>query len=76
MACFNCSKFKSADQDIIKEYRGYYEKNGKEFYIYRLKKNGGAHIVNKNSFNTVFERDIKPNFKNGAEYFHISEFKT
>ena len=29
----------------------------------------------ESSFKEVFKRKIKPNFKKGSEYAHISEFK-
>lgn len=74
MGCYACGLFNNKEKNVIKIYKNYYRNFGKEYYIYRLKKQGDLKIVQKKQFNTIFESEIKPNFGSGAEYFHISEF--
>ena len=75
MGCGICAKLNKREKNLVKVYKNYYLSYGKEYYVFRTEKGGGLSIVSKNQFNTVYERDIKPNFNKGAEYFHISEYK-
>lgn len=74
MACGICGKLNKKETDLVKIYRGYYTKYGKEYYVFKTSEKGDLKIVDKNQFKTVFETVIKPNFKNGAEFFHIKEY--
>ena len=73
--CLPCSRIKSDEKSFIKRLKNQYDKGLTSHYVFRLKTNGGIHVVNSNSFTAVFNEKIKPNFKHGSEYFHISEFK-
>lgn len=73
--CFSCgSSFGSGVTGILQYYKHLYETTGLERYFYRLSSDGDVFIVTKSEFKSIFEEDIKPNFHNGAEYAHISEY--
>lgn len=76
MACFTCGKsFLYKELDFIKRLKIDYEKNGIERYVYRVSSTSNLMVVQKKHFNDIFQKQIKPNIKNGAEYMHISEFR-
>lgn len=75
MGCFSCSKLSKNAKNVVKYYRELYETKGLETYVYRLCGNCDFKIVRKEYFNDIFNKEIKPNFEKGAEYFSIQEFK-
>lgn len=76
MACFTCGQtFSLNEKDLAIKYKKEYEKYGIERYFYKTSSEGTVHFVRKKSFNSVFEREIKPNFEKGAEFGHIKEYK-
>lgn len=74
MGCGICAKLNRKETDLVKVYKGYFTKYGKEYFVFRTSIRGDLKIVVKEQFDTVFESEIKPNFKNGAEFFHIKEY--
>lgn len=70
--CFSCGNGFNGDtrQLLLK-----YKQDKRDVYFFKKVKDGDIFIVQKASFKEVFATQIKPNFKNGAEYAHISEFK-
>ncbi len=74
MGCGICGKLNKQQKDLVKVYRGYYNKFGKEYWVYKTSEQGDIIIVNKNQFNKIFETMIKPNLKNGADFAHIKEY--
>ncbi|NRA92159.1 MAG: hypothetical protein HRU26_05645 [Psychroserpens sp.] len=77
MSCFSCGKtFNGSVNDLLQLYKREYLTKGVERYFFRLKTNGDVKIIHKDQFKNVFDSQIKPNFKNGAEYAHIREYKT
>lgn len=74
--CFACGRNFSGDINaLLRHFKQEYEEKGIVRYFYKTKKDGSIKIVRESSFKEVFKREIKPNFKKGAEYAHISEFK-
>lgn len=69
--CFSCGAGFNGDtrQLLLK-----YKQEKKDVYFFKLEKGGEIFIVKKNQFEFVLKNQIKPNFKKGAEYAHISEF--
>jgi len=74
-ACIPCGTVSKSEQNVIKYYMNLYKEKGFVSYVYRLYENGPIKIVEQKSFEIIFKESIKPNFKNGAEYFSIQEFK-
>ncbi len=75
MACFSCgASFNETDIQRVAKYKQYWDEKGVSSYFFRLKTGGELLLVRANGFNTVLENEIKPNFENGAEWAHISEF--
>lgn len=74
MGCGICAKLNKQEKDFVKIYKDYYKRFGKVHYAYRTETNGDIKIASEDSFDTIFNTEIKPNFEKGAEYFHISEF--
>ena len=75
VGCFSCGlAFNGSTNELLKRYKQEYEQHGTERYFYKLSTNGEVLITRKESFKVIFERDIKPNFENGAEYNHIKEY--
>ena len=74
MGCTLCAKLNKKEKDLVKIYREYYTKYGKDYYVFKTSAKGDIKIVNKKQFKTVFETQIKPNFDKGAEYGHIKEY--
>lgn len=73
--CFSCGvTFKGSVNDLLRIYKKQYLSKGIERYYYKLHEKGDIFIVRKSSFKTIFEKEIQPNFKNGAEFAHIQEF--
>lgn len=71
MACFTCGKtFKGSERDLLRLLK----REQWDYYFFRLVENGEVFICKASKFNNILETKIKPNFKNGAEYAHISEF--
>lgn len=74
--CFSCGKsFKGSTKEVLQLFKKEYVENGVERYFYRKEKDGDIFVIKKSQFKKVFKEVIKPNFKNGAEYAHISEYK-
>lgn len=70
--CFSCGNgFNGNTRQLLMKYK----QDKKDVYFFRIVKDGDIFIVNKEQFKKVFASQIKPNFKKGAEYAHISEFK-
>lgn len=74
MSCLPCSKVSSQEQNVVKYYKKVYEKTGKVFWVYRLSSKDSFKFVENAYFEKLFNDQIKPNFPNGAEHFHIAEF--
>lgn len=71
MACFTCGKtFKGSERDLLRLLK----REQWDYYFFRLVENGEVFICKASKLNNILETKIKPNFKNGAEYAHISEF--
>lgn len=75
MSCLPCAKVSAKDQDVVKYFKKIFETTGREYYAYKLSTKEGFSFIEKSYFNDIFLKQIKPNFSNGAEYYHISEFK-
>jgi hypothetical protein len=74
--CFSCGQtFNGTTQELLRLFKRQHESYGIERYFYRLNANSDLKIVKKDQFKYIFENEIKPNLKNGAEYAHISEVK-
>lgn len=74
--CFTCGeKFTEDVNSLLRAYKRQYEKFGVVRYYYRLNPKDVIKICRDSSFNTILENEIKPNFQDGAEYAHISEFR-
>ena len=75
IGCFSCGvSFNGSTNELLRRYKQEYEQKGTERYFYKLSVNSDVLITRKESFKAIFERDIKPNFINGAEYNHIKEY--
>ena len=75
VGCFSCGvSFNGSTNELLRRYKQEYEQKGTERYFYKLSVNSDVLITRKESFKAIFERDIKPNFINGAEYNHIKEY--
>ena len=72
--CIPCTRMSQSDKDVIDYYKHLYKDYDKEYYVYRLGKGEPVKFIKKELFNEVFQNQIKPNFDNGADYFHICEF--
>ena len=75
MSCLPCSKLSTTEIDVVKFYRKVYKEKGVVFWVYRLAKGESFNFVTGSDFKKIRIEQIEPNFINGAEYFHISEFK-
>lgn len=74
--CFSCgASFNGSEKQLAMHFKEQYEKQGVSRYGYKLKSNGGLFFVRAEYFDTILKTEIKPNFDNGAEYFHISELR-
>lgn len=77
MPCFSCGQtFNGSVNELLQRFKRDYLERGVERYFFKLNTNGDVKIIKKDQFKNIFETQIKPNFKNGAEYAHISEYKT
>lgn len=75
MACFSCgSTFNGDEMERVRRYKRFYDEKGLVSYYYKTESKGRIKVVRGDGFSTIFETVIKPNFINGAEYAHISEF--
>ncbi len=73
--CFSCGKgFKGDVNDLLRLFKQDYLDRGVERYFFKLSAKGDVLIVKKQQFKRIFNVQIKPNFKNGAEYAHIKEY--
>lgn len=76
MPCFSCGQtFNGTVNELLQRFKLDYLERGVERYFYKESLNSDIRIVNKQQFKHIFDEKIKPNFKNGAEYAHISEYK-
>lgn len=74
--CFSCGKgFKGSVNELLQLYKQDYLQRGVEHYFFKESTNGDVKIIKKDQFKYYFKHHIKPNFKNGAEYAHIKEYK-
>lgn len=74
-ACFTCGR--SFNGDVNKSllaFKKQFEQAGVSRYFYRLRAGGEIFTCRASSFKIILEQQIKPNFENGAEYSHISEY--
>lgn len=77
MPCFSCGQtFNGSVNELLQRFKRDYLERGVERYFFKLETNGDVKIIKKDQFKNVFETQIKPNFKNGAEYAHISEYNS
>lgn len=73
--CFTCGKgFNGSVNDTLNHFKIQFDKFGIERYFYKLSENGAVKVCKKSDFSRIFSEQIKPNFDNGAEYSHISEY--
>ena len=76
LECFSCGRSFNGDVNaLLRHFKQEYEQKGIIRYFYKTETNGSIKTVREKHFKEVFKREIKPNFKKGAEYAHISEFK-
>lgn len=75
MSCLPCGKVTQKEQIVVKYYKTLFEKTGKIYYAYRLSNNSSFNFIEQQYFNDVFNKEIKPNLANGAEYYSIQEFR-
>ena len=76
MPCFSCGQtFKGSVNDLLQRFKRDYLERGVERYFYRESTNGDVKTFKKEQFAYIFKNKIQPNFKNGAEYAHISEYR-
>ena len=73
--CLPCSKVSKMEKSVVQFYKKLYEETGRLFYVYRLETGANFSFIEGKYFSKILEEQIKPNFKNGAEYFSIQEFK-
>ena len=77
MPCFSCGQtFNGSVNELLQRFKRDYLERGVERYFFRLETKGDVKIIKKEQFKNVFQTQIKPNFKNGAEYAHISEYNS
>ncbi len=73
--CITCgASFNGTERDLAMYFKEQYDKHGIERFVYRLNPKDGFKFVRKEHFNFIFHSEIKPNFKNGSEYWSIQEF--
>lgn len=74
--CITCgASFNGTERELALHFKQQYENHGIVRYVYRLSPSEAFKFVRAESFNILLQSEIKPNFKNGAEYFHIAELK-
>jgi hypothetical protein len=74
VGCFTCGiGFNGDTNKLLSEMKRQFETNKIERYFYHVG-DGKIKIIRKEGFNEVFEKLIKPNLDNGAEYAHIKEY--
>lgn len=76
MSCLPCSKVSLQEKDIVKFYQEHYKKTGKLYWVYRLSSKDRFLFIENAYFAKIRKEQIEPNFRHGAEYFRIDEFKT
>lgn len=76
MSCLPCSKVSHQEKDVVKFYKDLHKTTGKVYWAYRLTEKGSFLFVENSSFARIRTEQIEPNFKHGAEYFRIDEFKS
>lgn len=74
MGCFTCSQIEDKYRNVFKYYRNLYKDKGIIHYIYRLNPSDPWKFVKRESFQAIFDNEIKKELINGAEYFDIREF--
>ena len=75
MVCIPCTKIGDKYVKVIGYYKDLYNRKGFVYYVFRLSPNSDWQIVSRNQFKWRFDNEIKPRLKDGAEYYHISEFQ-
>ncbi len=72
--CFSCGHSQNDDvRKLLAGFKRQFEQKGISRYFYKLSSTGTTYICRASSFNALLENHIKPEFKNGAEWAHISE---
>lgn len=75
LGCFTCGKtFNGNINELLLHFKQVYEQKGIVRYFYKLSENGDVRVCRSSDFNRIFTDEIQPNFINGAEYSHISEY--
>lgn len=73
--CFTCGKgFTGSTHESLMLFKKIYEELGVDRFFYKLHEKDSIKVVKKQDFNRIFKDQIQPNFENGAEYSHISEY--
>lgn len=73
--CFSCGKsFTNDVNGMLQMFKRQFLEQGIERYFYKTSEKGDVKVVKKAYFSTIFETEIKPNFRFGAEYAHIKEY--
>lgn len=76
MPCFSCGQtFNGSVNEVLQRFKRDYLERGVERYFYKESLSGDIKVIKKNQFKHIYETKIKPNFKDGAEYAHIKEYK-
>jgi DNA-directed RNA polymerase subunit N (RpoN/RPB10) len=73
--CFTCGKGFSGDtHELLLRFQRHYKEKGISRYFYKLETNGTIYTCRAEQLKHILETQIKPNFENGAEYSHITEY--
>jgi len=76
MPCFSCGQtFNGTVNELLQRFKRDYLERSVDRYFYKESATGDVKIIKKDQFAYIFKNKIQPNFKNGAEYAHISEYK-
>lgn len=74
--CFSCGgSFGEDTNAMLRKYKDQFDKLGISRYYYKLNASANVMVCQANSFNFIFENEIKPNLQDGAEFAHISEYR-
>lgn len=73
--CFSCGGgFSEGVHGVLRHKKELYDEGKEDCYFYKLSTKGNIFTVKKKGFKSIFEQLIQPNFHNGANYAHISEY--
>lgn len=74
MGCITCGAgWQGSKIALVNRLKKEFDDYGVERYVYRMNEKDSFKTIKKQGFNLIFNQ-IKDNFTNGAEYFHISEW--